>query len=394
MDLLFVTWDGPSSNYLLSLYWPMLSQLADEGNVAIYQFGWGDSERAEETRQRLGDYQNVQYEHIALDGILFGRHSPLVLLLGAIRIRRHLKGRASPIVLTRSILPAAMMLIARLTLRKGSVWIFDADGFPAEERRDFAGWADDGFAFRIFRWVEERAVIHAKGTLVRTRSAAESLVTRTKVCPERLTVVPNGRDPTTWKPIDRVEREARRASMGIPIDAPLLVYVGSYGAQYRFHDMLSLHEAMRISYPESHLLILVPEYYVDIVKTVVDGLAGVIVTNVVSHNIAPTIAAADVGLAFRSKAKSQDAVSPIKVAEYLLCGTPVLYSGSIEAVRPIYDCPALRIIDLAYGLEEHVEWVAKIANYPHLTQDAREAGISNYSLDRMVLGYRRAIEKA
>ena len=144
--------------------------------------------------------------------------------------------------------------------------------------------------------------------------------------PETSLVIPNGEDADGFTPGSQVDRERMRRENAVASDGPLLVYGGSLGPQYDPAEMLRLFRAVLTRRPDARLLVLTGN------AGVLNGLLprsgvpeeAVIVKRVPPDQMAPELAAADVGIALRTPTFSQQAVSPIKVSEYLLCGVPVV----------------------------------------------------------------------
>jgi glycosyltransferase involved in cell wall biosynthesis len=108
--------------------------------------------------------------------------------------------------------------------------------------------------------------------------------------------------------------------------------------------------------------------------------------------VARYLAAADVGLAFRSTGFSMQAVAPVKVSEYLLCGLPVAGTASVGDTKTAV-AEGLFFPDDA-GVGAAAEWVVRDV-MPHredFRTRARAVGVRSFSLQRSIDDYYRAIE--
>ncbi|HWZ91645.1 MAG TPA: glycosyltransferase family 4 protein [Polyangiaceae bacterium] len=90
---------------------------------------------------------------------------------------------------------------------------------------------------RCLKW----ALPRAERVVAVSRALAEAAVAL-GVAPDRIDLVPNGIDRTSFKPRDR--REARRA-LGLPLDGPMVLYVGHIAAAKGAFDLVHAFAAAR-----------------------------------------------------------------------------------------------------------------------------------------------------
>jgi glycosyltransferase involved in cell wall biosynthesis len=239
--------------------------------------------------------------------------------------------------------------------------------------------------------VERRAVVDARSVLVRTPAAAGILSERASVDRERFHVVANGRDPALFRPATPAGRRKARAELGLPADAPVLVYSGSIAPQYRLDKVADTIAAMRRLAPDAQLLVLTsePSRALDVLEGHCPGIGGF--TEAVTgqpERVSFYLGAADAGLSFRSEAFSTRAIAPVKLGEYLLCGLPVI--GTAAAGSAALD-PDIFFSDTG-DADAAAHWL--LARPAKVTQQAREEGIKHFSLDASVAAYFDAIAAA
>ncbi len=154
----------------------------------------------------------------------------------------------------------------RALRRAGRLDVLDAHfGYP------------DGFAAsRLARWLGVPVTITLRGTEVRHAadpvlrpllaralhdadrifSVSESLrqtALGLGVPPERVRVVGNGVDPQRFRPIDRAEA---RTTLGLPVDAPVLVSVGGLCERKGFHRVIECLPALHAEGIDAHLIVV------------------------------------------------------------------------------------------------------------------------------------------
>lgn len=397
MRILFVTWDGPQVSYLESLFLPIFKQLQNCGfQFHVLQFSWSSTEVTNqrklecESKDCSYTYVPVIRRHIALGGFVTS-------LLGARQVRKAIEEHDIDIIIARSTLPALSTL---LYLRGRKMrFLFDADGLPLDERVDFAGQRPSGLVYRLLRDIEAQAVRRADAVLTRSHKAISILQARAGAgtAEDKFHVVSNGRDSALFSSGEAADRIAVKERLGMPADAPLVVYAGSLGPQYSPEAMLALFGLIRESRPDAHFLVLSgsPDVMTDLVSTYDSRLAsGVTVMRVDAHEVPVWLAAADLGLAFREPSFSMQGVAPIKLGEYLLCGVPVVATRGVgdshfideDAGFLVNDCDADTLLSVA-------EWFIHkvLPSRDEYRTHCRAVGVEHFSLESSVEAYRKAL---
>lgn len=400
MKILFVTWDGPQVTYLESLFLPIFRKLAETGvDFHIMQFTWGDVRRIEISRQACAQAGfTYQAEIIWRRPLVAG--SLLSALRGAHLIRQAVRKHHVDAVMPRSTLPALATLLA---LRGSTLpMIFDADGLPLDERVDFAGQSPTSLAYRFLRDIEAQAVRRADVVLTRSRKAAAILQARAGAgnANDKFEVVRNGRDPSAFSPADACSRAKTRQQLGIEETAPLLIYAGSLGPQYCLPQMLQLFSHVRKRRPDSRLLVLTgsPEALPPALDVYPHLKPAISVLTADATAVPEYLACADLGLALRQTSFSMQAVAPIKLGEYLLCGLPVVASDGIGDTSTLVD-PQIGFLMKGMGdaeLADAADWFVDsvLVQREAFRKRCRAAGIASFSLDGSVESYRKAIALA
>ncbi|MEQ1779389.1 MAG: glycosyltransferase [Nitrosomonas sp.] len=296
----------------------------------------------------------------------------------------------------RSTLPALATL---LNLRGSSLpMVFDADGLPLDERVDFAGQSPTSLIHRLLRDVEVQAVRRADVVLTRSSKAVEILHSRAGAgtLVDKFYVVTNGRDAEHFKLADAAKSTQVRRNLGLSVDAPLIVYAGSMGPQYCMDEMLRLFAKILERRLDAHFLVLTgsPEA----VRPVLDKypqLQGCVTTLTVSAQAVPQyLGCADLGLALRQPSFSMQAVAPIKLGEYLLCGLPVVATVGVGDTDSIsVDAGFLLVRMDSVELKAAADW---FIDYVMPRREAfrnisRNIGISRFSMAACTLSYMNAI---
>ena len=348
MKVLFVTWDSGAVDYLTSLFFPTFAALAKH-NVEVHtlQGTWGDDAAVARTRN-AAEGLGLHYQAVQVDAQRRKAQMPQTMVRMAREIVRYVRAHDIDIVMPRAMIPGAMVLLARPWLRQQRI-VWDADGLPADERVDFAGWSPNGPAYKAMR-AAERAMLHvADSVMVRTARAAEILRERAGKQGEKLQihVIPNGRDPEVYQP-NPAHRHALRKAHGIAPDARVLVSVGSLGPQY-YPGVQAEIVARILGEDDGAFAVFLTAQHAEIQELLqargVD-MTRVIAKRVPADQVPHWLAAADVGLALRQPSFSQQAVCPLKVGEYLLSGLPVIATTGVgDLDTQLQDIPSYLVHD-------------------------------------------------
>jgi glycosyltransferase involved in cell wall biosynthesis len=398
MRVLFVTWDGPQVFYLEGLFLPIFAQLQNVGlQFHVLQFTWGDPKglaRARSAYERAG----IPYRSVSVWRRPVGFGSLLTALAGGRLIQKLLRSWAIDVVMPRSTLPALATLCA---LRKQAFpVVFDADGLPLDERVDFAGASASGLVYRLLRDVEAEMVRSSNVVLTRSSKAAEILLARAGAgtAPDKFKIVRNGRDAAKFVPFTAAERRGTRRELGFDEDAPVLVYAGSLGEQYCINEMLALFAAVKRRRADAKLLILSgsPEMARAALASKPSLAVAISMRSVSSDDVPRYLACADLGLSLRRRSFSMQAVAPIKVGEYLLCGLPVIATKGIGDTNVLGSEVAFLLEKMdATSLERAAEWFCTNVIPVRATSidNCRSVGLKYFSLDACKAAYLSAFDR-
>ena len=401
MKVLFVSWDGPQVSYLESLFVPIFARLADQGfAIKVIQFTWGDAGRIASV-QKACEQSGIHYQSVPVRRRPRESGAMLTALCGARHLKKALSEHKIDLVLARSTLPA---LITMLALHNSKCpMVFDADGLPLDERVDFGGQSPSSLVQRILRYVEARAVRRASVVLTRTVKAVEILRERagTGTRTDKFHLVGNGRDPEKFRAADPSAADQVRGLLGLGRDCPLLVYAGSVGVQYCIGETIQLFSMVKDRRPDAKLLVLTtsPEAVRSVLGKFPQLCHCVTTMSLPAEAVSQYLGCADLGLALRQPSFSMQAVAPIKLGEYLLCGLPVVATAGIGDTTSVVNEAVgflVRDVNSNAQLEAAANWFVDVVlpRRNAFRGRCRSVGIANFSLDKTVESYRCALNQA
>ena len=392
MRILFVTWDGPQVDYMESLFLPIFRRLQDHGvGFDILQFRWGDAEQGRRLRAAC-EAAGIGYRAVPVWRRLGGAGALLTALAGRRHVKAAVRQFGSDAIMPRSLMPALAVLAAGG--RRLRPIIFDSDGLAADERVDFAGDSPAGMSYRALRAIETRVIRQAAAVLVRTPTAAAILSDRTGVPADRFHRVANGRDEALFHPGSEHDRASIRDQLGVAGDTPLIVYAGSIGPKYRIDLVRAFAQAVARRRPDARLVVLTGSPDLAHAALGDDPPLSPIVRRIAARDMARHLAAADLGLAFITATFSMQAAAPIKLAEYLMCGLPVLGTSAVGATATAVQ--AGLYLDEGVGMDAAAAWWIDtvLPDRHRYRREAHAIGEAEFSLTRAVRDYHHAIDAA
>jgi glycosyltransferase involved in cell wall biosynthesis len=293
----------------------------------------------------------------------------------------------------RSHIAAAIAL--RLRKRFGLKMIFDLRGLMADEYVDANHWRRGGIRYRITKRMERRALAGADGIVTLTERVWPEIKSwdalRDRDVPHE--VVPCCVDLELFR-FDPQARERRRAELGIQ-NRLVLVYSGSIGGWYLTEQMADFFAVLLQKRADAHFLWLTlgsPE----MIRSVMSK-RGIPDTHFTVLSAAPSdmwsyLSAGDAGIAFYKPAFSRMATSPVKIAEYLACGLPLVINAGIGDSDAMITAERIGALVSNFNESEFAEAanvVGGFVGYPDQTRrrareiaerlfDVRRVGVQRY----------------
>ena len=210
--------------------------------------------------------------------------------------------------------------VAALASKLAGTRLFvDADGPLSQEYVDAGVWKEGSFGHRITAWGERKAIELADVVAVLTKHRRNEVSSWLGDRP--IHILPCAVDLEQFRP--KPESRARlRRELGLR--GTVFVYAGKAGGWYDTEGMVAFMEAAREVFDPLTLLVLTREDPVRFSELCAKAEVPLVTHAVPSARMPDYLSASDVGLCFRHRFPSQLSCSPIKSAEYLACGLPVV----------------------------------------------------------------------
>ena len=213
------------------------------------------------------------------------------------------------------------------------VFIYDSDGLAADEAYEYRRNHGSLLIYMISRLAE--CILIARAQLVLTRSKFTEPVLQSRVPTfknRNYAILNNGCVTNKYLQVTFDGRNILRQSLQIGLKDLVLVYLGSFGKQYEFEEMINIFRYIEIENISKKLLILVPASdVVSVEKLILSfGLApeSYSVRNVAHTETPKILSVADIGFSLRKDSFSMAHVKPLKTREYLFSGLCTIYSDT------------------------------------------------------------------
>lgn len=378
--VLYLSYNPSGSPLVRSQVLPYLRGLSDVGDFHLLAF-----EGATPDPPPLGD----ELDGVSLHTLRYHKRptvpAKLLDVVAGIIFALWLVARHRIVLLhARSHVPALIAtVVGRLARRRV---IFDMRGFLADEYVEAETWRRGAIIERVARIVERLLLRAADAVVVLTDRAQEALAsdpaTRAVISRKPLVVVPCCVDLNLFQP-----RE--------PDDTPTLVYAGSVGTWYLLENMVSFFRELRSLRPDVFFLVLNRGQHADIHRVLrrSDLPAGAVQVLSADFSKVPDILGrCAAGIVLLREGRSKIASSPIKLAEYLASGLPVVINDAVgDAPRLVAKWRAgviLRALDREAMREAAKALDALLREGRAARERARALAESHYGLALGVSRYR------
>jgi glycosyltransferase involved in cell wall biosynthesis len=401
MRALYVSHTGMSEPLGRSQVVPYLVGLAEAGvaiEVVAFEPAGARAQEIAGVTQLLGDH-GIRYA--------WTRRSPSHAfgtkvkesLRAFVQLMARALARRPRIIHARSYLPGAVAQLVRI-LTPGSRFLFDCRGLLGDEYVDFGHWSRDSVRYRLIKLAERGLFGGADAVVVLTDRLRrwlqeDSHLTRADVPIE---VIPCCVDLARFH-VDEAARQRAREQLAAG-DRLVIAYAGTLGSWYCETEMAGLFAAVRRRRPALFFVLTRADASRLRRELASRGIhdGDVIVRAATQPEMPALLAAADVGVSFAEPRFSKIASSPVKVAEYLAVGAPVVVNRGVGDQDLLLAQHPESLLDAASMDDRQLEVVAaRLASLPIHDAAARarhhDVAVQRFALDAIgVARYRRLYE--
>jgi len=321
LDSVYITYWSLLDPLCQSQSLPYLLSLAREGYrlglITFEQPRWRMSADAQRAKQKELRAKGIEWRPLSYHKRPAVFSTFYDVAIGSVVAARLAKRSRATVIHGRASVSSA---IAAIAAKLGGTRLFvDADGPLSQEYVDIGVWKKGSLAHRLTAWGEHKAIEMADVVAVLTkhrRAEVSSWMTDTPIY-----ILPCAVDLDHFGP-SLGDRERLRRDLGLK--GTVFVYAGKAGGWYDTEGMVAFMETAKEVFRPLTLLVLTREDPAPFEELCEQAKIDLVTRSVVSDEVPSYLSAGDVGLCFRHRSPSQLSCSPIKLAEYLACGVPVV----------------------------------------------------------------------
>jgi glycosyltransferase involved in cell wall biosynthesis len=351
LDSIYITYWSLLDPLCQSQSLPYLFMLAREGyRVGLITF--------EQPRWRMSpEEQKVKQEELSSRGIdwhplSYHKRPPVVSTLfdigvGSLAAARLARCSGADFVHGRSSVSCGIALVAAKLA--GTRLFVDADGPLSQEYVDAGVWKTGSIGHRLTAWGERKSIESADVVAVLTKHRQAEVSAWLSDKPVH--ILPCAVDLERFRPLPG-NRERLRRDLGLV--GTVFVYVGKAGGWYDAEGMVAFLTAAKKVFQPLTLLVLTREDSSRFAELCDKASIELVTRSANPSEVPEYLSAADVGLCFRHRFPSQLSCSPIKSAEYLACGLPVVSTSGCGDYDELIDAERVGIVVKSEGADEYL----------------------------------------
>ena len=332
-NLLYITYDGLLDPVTKSQVLPYLKELSRKGfSITALSF-----EKSEKIKEKNSIYiVKKELKEYGIKWLLLKYHkSPIIpatifdILQGLFLSLRIIYTGKIRIIHTRGYITALIGLF--LKYLSGKKLIFDKRGFWPEEKVDAGEWKKNGILYSVVKRLEKHLILKSDEIVVLTEAAKRYLCDRFPLA--SITVIPCCVDINLFRANASTDIRPEKARGKF-----IITYLGSLGTYYDLEAMISFLKIFKMKKSEVFFWIVTncpyKEVHILIQKSQINS-SDYAVSSLDYRKIPFVLTSSDVSIIFYRRRLSRIGCSPIKFAESLACGVPVIINSGIGDIEEI-----------------------------------------------------------
>lgn len=289
------------------------------------------------------------------------------------------------LVHSRSSMPAFPAVLVQKLFR--TLYLYDADSLLSEEYADTQHILRESYGFRFLARAERAARTNADHIIVLTEALKRDYIEKFKV-KVPVDVIPCCVETARF--LNGIEdREMRRRELGLT-DEPLLIYVGKAGSWYAVEEIFQLLKAAYEIDDLFRLLIISrddPENFHSIARRAGIAESVYLIRSAEFDEVGSWMSAADAAISFFKPSMSKRGTSPVKVAEYLASGLPIIANRGIGDIDELIAKNGVGVLIDGFDGDSYLKALKEIEKLGDVSQKCRDVAMREFDLE-MVGGVR------
>ena len=370
MNTLFISYNGAMEPLVKSQGTPYIEGLGqkDIGCVMLtFEKSFPDTNTFKNALERMRaelNKKNIEWFHLKYHKKPTVPATLLDILTGTIVSIYIVLSRSIHIIHCRATVAGLMGFIAaRLTGRK---LLFDARGLMAEEYVDGGIWKKSSLLYHCTAMFEKHLLKKADAVVVLSENIRQFLLTSNYLYSNsqkkrQITVIPCCVDVKKFNRFSILDTSLREKNH---LEGKFVfLYSGSLGTWYLLEEMCDFFAAAKTVIPNAYFLILTHSPAESVIRCWSEKKldpADFAVKNCAFENMPEMLTLADAGIFFIKPSLSKRASCPIKFAEFLAAGIPVVINAGIGDTDTIVKTHKVGVVVEAFNTETYLEAAREI----------------------------------
>lgn len=364
MKIIYITFNGISEALGQSQVLPYLEGLSDRG-IKFYLVSLEKNiKEAEGFSKRLAKSNIIWHK---LPYIKFYKLGMVVNILQCfLTVLYLIIFKKIRIIHSRAYLPIFSIFIFKKIF--GLKIIFDMRGFWPEELVDQKRIKANSFYYKLLKFFEKKSIF-----------SADYIITLT---PESKKIIENNykniSPKVVWMPtcVDK-EKFSERCTISF-MGKFVMVYAGSLWSFYDMPSQIDFFKILKTKINNAHFLILGnnnPDKLKDVLRQKGVSEGDYTIISVKSQDVPKYVAGCGLGISFRYDFYSQKAAFPTKLAEYLICGFPVVINTPSEFIKNLVVVNKIGVVvdDFSdYSYQKTIEELVLLLKDPELKERCKK----------------------
>ena len=291
---------------------------------------------------------------------------------------------------TRSYIASLIAIIVSFFYKFKFKFIFDMRGFWIDEKSDRSGLNKKSFTYNFFKKVEKLTMLKADTIVTLTQQSKNIIINNfPEIENSKIYVIPTCGDEEFFKPVKHSKIISTEMVFG---------YIGSIDTAYNIEKIILSFSKIILQFSNAKLKILTNHINTkleDLMQKYNVPPEKYLIESVSRDKIANEINTINFGIFYLNKNYSSLASFPTKIAEYLLCGKPIICNDFNNDITKIINENNLGIIN-EFNTNDHNKLIDFVKNNYYnekISIKCREYAINNLSLQYGNSQYKKIYNK-
>lgn len=329
-NILYISLTGMTEPLGRSQVLEYLIDLNHQNNIYLISFEReSDLGNIDEIKALIEKY-NIQWHYLIYSN-KYGVLSTLSQIFKSTYLGSKLiKAKSIEIIHARSMIPATIGMILKNIYNVKL--LFDIRGFAIDEKVDGGRLKRGTFIFSLLKKLDNHLYRTSDHIITLTHKAKEILADTLNVEDEKITVIPTCANKEIFKPMDKIEKDRFKISLGYLTEDIVIIHTGTVSGWYDFEKEVNLVNKLMKLDKNIYFLILNKQehqFIQEIVTKCKLPKERVKITSCAFDQIYKYLNIADISLFFIKPSYSKQASAPTKFAENVACYLPSITNSGV-----------------------------------------------------------------